>query len=66
MSKGCSRATETALFGSEATLPPFAIPDERCWCYVPTSDGVVQPGNELRDGLRMLAAEGAVADDALY
>ena len=66
MSKRCGGATETALFGPESTLPPFAIPDEGCWCCVPTSDRLLQPGNELRSGLRMLATEGTAADDALH
>ena len=61
----CSRAAETTLFGTDSTLPSFAVPDERSWVGVPASDRVLQPGDQLRHALRMLAIQGSPADDAL-
>src|ERR1041384_6256212 len=61
----CSGATEAALFGTDSTLPPFAVPYEWSWVGVPTRDGVLQPGNQVCNGLRMLSAQGTSANDAL-
>src|SRR5215217_4176144 len=41
------------------------MPDERGWGGIPAGDGVVEPGDQVVLGLRMLAVEGAADDDPL-
>src|SRR5438270_9024929 len=50
----CGGAAESAMFCTDPALPSFAVPDERSWSRIPTSDGVLQPGDDFRRGLRLL------------
>ena len=61
----CGGAAESALFCTDPALPSFAVPDERSWVRIPTSDGVLQPGDQLGRALRMLAGQRPATQDAL-
>ena len=61
----CGGAAESAMFCTDPALPSFAVPDERSWSRIATSDGVLQPGDDFRRGLRLLAIQCPATDDAL-
>jgi hypothetical protein len=61
-----SRTAKVTLPGTDATLSPLAIPHERSGRCVPASNRILQPGDKLRDRLRMLSTESSAADDALH
>src|SRR5215213_6675138 len=51
--------------GPLSALVALAVPGERCRVGIPAGDGVVEPGDELILGLRVVALEGAADDDPL-
>src|SRR6266542_170663 len=66
LENGCGRATETASFLAHSTLSAFAVPDERRWRSIPARHPVLQPGDQLLHGFRMLSAQRSAVDDALH
>ncbi len=52
-------------FGTNSALPSFAVPDERGGHSVPAGDGFLQPPDQLRHTLGMLAAECPPTNDVL-
>jgi hypothetical protein len=65
MSEGGRGAPQASLSGALASLEARAVPNERSGGGVPAGDGVVEPGDQVVLGLRLLSVEGAADDDPL-
>src|SRR5687767_14083680 len=65
MSEGGQGATEAPLPGALAALEALAVPDERSGVGVPARDRVIEPGDQVVLGLRLLSVDGAADDDPL-
>ena len=65
MGEGGGGTTQSTLLCSEAAFATLAIPDERSWRCVPAGDRVLQPADDLRGALRMLAVQSPTTQDAL-
>jgi len=53
------------LSGALAAFEALAVPDERSGVGIPADNGVVEPGDQVILGLRMVALEGPPDEDPL-
>src|SRR5438876_7536284 len=58
-------AAEVTLAGPPAAFVALAVPDERGWRGVPAHDGVVEPGDQVVLGLRLMPVERPTDEDPL-
>src|SRR5919112_484277 len=65
MFRGGRRVAPAACASTFTARVALAVPGERRSVGIPAGDGVVEPGDELLLGLRVVALEGAADDDAL-
>ena len=65
MSEGGRGGAQAPLSGALAALEALAVPDERSGVGIPARDRVVEPGNQVVLGRRLLSVEGAADDDPL-